>query len=73
MPASQNLLRSANLAAPALRARQAGFMRPWHFAGGIGLLAAAIFLGGWLGMKLVIPPGYSSPLWPRPGLHWPRC
>ncbi|WP_186289547.1 EAL domain-containing protein [Methylomonas koyamae] len=68
MSGSENLLRPANLAAPAPQARQIGVARPLHFAASIAMLAAAIFIGGWLGMKLVIPPGYSSPLWPPAGI-----
>lgn len=60
--------RSANVAAPAARMRQAGFLRWPVVVGRIGLLAVTIFAGGWLGMKLVIPPGYSSPLWPPAGI-----
>lgn len=32
------------------------------------LLTALIFLGGWLGLMMVISPIYSSPLWPPAGL-----
>lgn len=31
-------------------------------------LTIMIVLGGWLGQKLAIPPGYASPLWPPAGL-----
>jgi len=34
----------------------------------VTLLAFAIFLGGCLGMQLVVPPGYASPLWPPAGI-----
>jgi hypothetical protein len=32
------------------------------------LLSVLIFSTGWLGFKLIIPPGYSSPLWPSAGI-----
>lgn len=32
------------------------------------LLALLIFCGGWLGMMMVVPPGYASPLWPPAGI-----
>ncbi len=32
------------------------------------LIATAIFLGGWLGLKMIVPPGYASPLWPPTGI-----
>lgn len=31
-------------------------------------LALLMFGGGWLGMQMVVPPGYASPLWPPAGL-----
>lgn len=34
----------------------------------IFVLAVAIFAGGWLGMKMAVPPGYASPLWPPAGI-----
>lgn len=30
--------------------------------------AASMFLGGWLGLMLTIPPDYASPLWPPSGI-----
>ncbi|MDD2758922.1 MAG: EAL domain-containing protein, partial [Methylomonas sp.] len=32
------------------------------------LLATMIFLGGWLGLQMIVPPAYASPLWPPAGL-----
>lgn len=32
------------------------------------LCALAMFAGGWLGMEMVVPPGYASPLWPPAGI-----
>ena len=32
------------------------------------LLSVLFFSTGWLGFKLIIPPGYSSPLWPSAGI-----
>lgn len=32
------------------------------------LLTALIFLGGWLGLIMIISPSYASPLWPPAGL-----
>lgn len=34
----------------------------------IVVLAIAMFFGGWLGMKMAVPPGYASPLWPPAGI-----
>ncbi|MDD1621765.1 MAG: EAL domain-containing protein [Methylococcaceae bacterium] len=34
----------------------------------IFVLGLAVFAGGWLGMKMAVPPGYSSPLWPPAGV-----
>lgn len=34
----------------------------------IFVLGLAVFAGGWLGMKMAVPPGYSSPLWPPAGI-----
>ena len=31
-------------------------------------LAMLIFLGGWLGSTIILPPAYASPLWPPAGL-----
>ncbi len=31
-------------------------------------LSVVIFIGGWLGLKMAVPPGYASPLWPPAGL-----
>jgi diguanylate cyclase (GGDEF)-like protein/PAS domain S-box-containing protein len=39
-----------------------------RFALRIFVLALVIFTGGWLGMQLVVPPGYASPLWPPAGM-----
>ena len=36
----------------------------WH----ILLLGLVFFCAGWLGFKSIIPPGYSSPLWPSAGI-----
>ncbi|MDX8130011.1 MASE1 domain-containing protein [Methylomonas sp. OY6] len=30
-------------------------------------LVIVIFLSGWLGLKMAVPPGYASPLWPPAG------
>lgn len=27
-----------------------------------------VFIGGWLGLKMAVPPGYASPLWPPAGI-----
>ena len=32
------------------------------------VVALLIFLGGWLGLKMAVPPGYASPLWPPAGI-----
>ena len=34
----------------------------------ITCLATLIFLGGWLGSNIILPPAYASPLWPPAGL-----
>ena len=31
-------------------------------------LAIVMFVGGWIGMKMAVPPGYASPLWPPAGI-----
>lgn len=31
-------------------------------------VSCLIFLGGWLGLKMAVPPGYASPIWPPAGL-----
>jgi integral membrane sensor domain MASE1 len=32
------------------------------------VLSLLMFVGGWLGVKMIIPPGYASPLWPPAGI-----
>ena len=32
------------------------------------IIAITVFAGGWLGMKMAVPPGYASPLWPPAGI-----
>ncbi|MGZ5000428.1 MAG: diguanylate cyclase domain-containing protein, partial [Methylomonas sp.] len=32
------------------------------------ILGLAVSAGGWLGMKMAVPPGYASPLWPPAGI-----
>ena len=32
------------------------------------VLTATIFLGGWLGLSMIVSPAYASPLWPPAGL-----
>lgn len=34
----------------------------------IFVLGIAMFIGGWLGMQMAVPPGYASPLWPPAGI-----
>lgn len=34
----------------------------------IGALSMLMFAGGWVGVKMMIPPGYASPLWPPAGI-----
>jgi diguanylate cyclase (GGDEF)-like protein/PAS domain S-box-containing protein len=34
----------------------------------IFVLGMAMFVGGWLGMQMAVPPGYASPLWPPAGI-----
>ncbi|CAK0779864.1 putative Histidine kinase [Gammaproteobacteria bacterium] len=34
----------------------------------ISALALMLFTSGWLGLKLAVPPGYASPLWPPAGI-----
>lgn len=34
----------------------------------IVLVSGLIFLGGWLGLKMAVPPGYASPIWPPAGI-----
>lgn len=49
-------------------ARQQGFGSLPAFLLRISLLTLAMFVGGWCGLKMVIPPGYASPLWPPSGI-----
>ena len=32
------------------------------------LLIFAMFMGGWIGMEMAVPPGYASPIWPPTGI-----
>lgn len=32
------------------------------------VLGLAVFAGGWGGMEMAVPPGYSSPIWPPSGI-----
>ncbi len=34
----------------------------------IAIVSLLIFVGGWLGLKMTVPPGYASPLWPPAGI-----
>ncbi|WP_446809085.1 EAL domain-containing protein [Methylomonas sp. 2BW1-5-20] len=45
-----------------------GFVSLPAFLLRISLLTLAMFAGGWCGLKMVIPPGYASPLWPPAGI-----
>lgn len=43
-------------------------IRPMILLMHIGVLSLLMFAGGWLGLKMIIPPGYASPLWPPAGI-----
>ncbi len=35
---------------------------------GVLILALSVMVGGWVGLKLAVPPGYASPIWPPAGI-----
>lgn len=59
-----NLAPNSNLRGiTAILARRA---TPWPCQ--VGLLAAAYFISGWLGLLLAIPPGFATAIWPPAGI-----
>lgn len=59
---------SVDLSSPEPEAQKITPVRPMVLLLNIGALSLLMFAGGWVGVKMMIPPGYASPLWPPAGI-----
>ncbi|CAD6882395.1 diguanylate cyclase/phosphodiesterase (GGDEF & EAL domains) with PAS/PAC sensor(s) [Methylomonas albis] len=63
-----HLPNAVDLSLPELEGRNIAPVRPLVLLMYIGVLTLLMLAGGWMGVKMIIPPGYASPLWPAAGI-----
>ncbi|WP_458138745.1 EAL domain-containing protein [Methylomonas sp. YC3] len=63
-----NLSHSIDFPVPDNETQSIALVSPLVLLIQIGVLSLLMFAGGWLGGKMIIPPGYASPLWPPAGI-----